>query len=97
MSGDTVLSRALHCRIGETFGHLFAGSTRGSPAASAADMALCSYLAFWTQAPGQIDRLMRRSALYKVSAAKREEWDTARGTSPWGADLLQQALTWTAN
>lgn len=41
----------------------------GADNASEADLALCSHIAFYTQEPGQIDRIFRSSALY------REKWE----------------------
>jgi putative DNA primase/helicase len=57
--------------------------------------ALATIIAKETRDPAQIDRLMRQSALYKVSEMKRQKWDAPRGTSTWGANLIAQALTWT--
>jgi putative DNA primase/helicase len=72
MDDETVLRLALNARNGEKFGRLFAGDTSGHAGDdSRADLALCGILAFWTQDPEQIDRLFRRSGLY------REKWERA--------------------
>jgi hypothetical protein len=69
MDDDTLVRLALNARNGEKFGRLFAGNTLGKASPSEADLALCAILAFWTQDPEQIDRLFRRSGLY------RTKWD----------------------
>ena len=53
---------------------------------SAADMALCSILAFWTRDPAQIDRIFRLSALM------RPKWDERRGRDTYGNITIQKAL-----
>jgi hypothetical protein len=55
---------------------------------SAADLALCSYLAFYTgDDPGRLDRLFRRSALM------RDKWDRkARAGETYGAGTIRLAL-----
>jgi putative DNA primase/helicase len=82
-----------------TFTDLFfwANLSRYQGDMSRALAALATIIAKETRDPEQIDRLMRESALYKVSERKREKWDTARGMGTWGSQLIEQALTWTAN
>jgi hypothetical protein len=69
---DELLDRARNAKNGDDFQALF---DRGDLSAhngddSRADLALCSLLAFWTaRDAGCIDRLFRRSALY------REKWE----------------------
>jgi putative DNA primase/helicase len=53
---------------------------------SAADLALMSVFAFWTQDHAQLDRLMRGSGLY------REKWDSRRGDSTYGSETITKAL-----
>ncbi|MDC1101381.1 hypothetical protein OAS69_01255 [Pseudomonadales bacterium] len=54
---------------------------------SAADMALCSILAFWTAKDGeQIDRIFRESALH------REKWDEKRGEKTYGEITISKAI-----
>jgi primase-polymerase (primpol)-like protein len=54
---------------------------------SAADLALCSRLAFWCGCdPERIDRLYRQSALM------REKWDSRRGNTTYGALTIGKAL-----
>jgi putative DNA primase/helicase len=71
MDDDTLVRLALNARNGEKFGRLFTGDTLGKASQSEADLALCAILAFWTQDPEQLDRLFRRSGLY------REKWERA--------------------
>lgn len=70
LEDDVVVERARSAKNGGKFASLWDGDTssHGSDH-SAADLGLCSMLAFWTQDPAQIDRLFRRSGLY------REKWE----------------------
>jgi hypothetical protein len=70
---EDILRRARAAKNASQFANLF---DRGDTSAyghdhSRADQALCSLISFWTQDPGQIDRLFRQSALM------REKWDRA--------------------
>lgn len=51
------------------FNALWRGDTSGYGSHSEADLALCSILAFYSQDPAQLERLVRQSGLY------REKWD----------------------
>ncbi len=66
---EEVLKKARQAKNAENFQSLFSGDTSGYPSPSEADMALVSMLAFWTDDFDQIDRLFRRSGLY------REKWE----------------------
>jgi putative DNA primase/helicase len=72
-SDEEILDRARKAKNGAAFEALFRGDTSGHDNDdSAADLALCSYLAFWCGGDTDaIDRLFRRSGLY------REKWDRA--------------------
>jgi primase-polymerase (primpol)-like protein len=97
---DDDLQRSLIAgRHALTFADLFfwGNMSRYQGDCSRALAALASIIAKETRDPAQIDRLMRQSALFKVSEMKRQKWDTARGMSTWGAELVRQALTWTSN
>jgi putative DNA primase/helicase len=59
--------------------------------------ALATIIAKETRDPAQIDRLIRESALFKVSEGRRQKWDAPRGMGTWGSQLIDQALAWTAN
>ncbi len=66
---EKVLKKAREAKNGEKFRRLYSGDTSGYPSQSEADMALAGMLAFWTDDPDQIDRLFRRSGLY------RKKWE----------------------
>jgi hypothetical protein len=87
LSDDEILSRGLAAKNARKLAGLWAGDLTGYASHSEADLSLCSLLAFWTQDRAQLDRLFRRSGLF------REKWDQARGDSTYGADTLTRALT----
>ena len=60
---------------------------------SAADLALCNHLAFWTGAdPARMDRLFRQSGLY------REKWNQrARTGETYGQGTIRMAIEGTGN
>ena len=64
-----VLEKCQNATNGAKFNALWRGDISGYPSASEAELALCSILAFYTQDPSQIERLVRQSGLY------REKWD----------------------
>lgn len=67
---EAVIERARSARNGSKFSALWSGATSDHGGDdSAADLALLSMLAFWTQDENQLDRLFRRSGLY------REKWE----------------------
>ncbi len=54
---------------------------------SAADMALCSHLAFWCAGDAKrIDRIFRSSGLM------RDKWDSRRGATTYGAQTIERAI-----
>jgi replicative DNA helicase len=72
LSDEEIIERARSATNGTKFMHLWAGDTSeygGDD--SAADLALLGSLTFWTQNRDQLDRLFRRSGLY------REKWERA--------------------
>jgi putative DNA primase/helicase len=71
LSDDAILQKALGARNGDKLARLWGGDLDGYPSHSEADLALCSALAFWTSDDAQIDRLLRRSGLY------RAKWERA--------------------
>jgi hypothetical protein len=69
-SDDEVIARARAAANGAKFMRLWAGDTTAYGGDdSAADLALLSILSFWTQDADQLNRLFRRSGLY------REKWE----------------------
>lgn len=70
LSDDEIIEKAQSARNGWKFRDYWQGSYTSS--ASEADLGLCNLLAFWTGGDQeQIDRIFRRSALY------RSKWDRA--------------------
>lgn len=64
-----IIARAAEARNGDLFRRLMAGNTSDYPSSSEADLALVDILAFWTRDGSQIDRIFRRSGLF------RDKWD----------------------
>jgi hypothetical protein len=86
-SDDELLDRAIAAKNGDKVRRLFDGDTSEHGGDdSAADLALCSHLAFWTQDPAQIDRIFRRSGLM------REKWNEKHGTTTYGERTVDKAL-----
>lgn len=85
---NELLSRILQSRNGEAFAGLWAGDTSAHDGdESAADLALCNYLAFWTGGDAaRMDRLFRQSGLM------RAKWDSRRGGSTYGQGTIERAL-----
>jgi primase-polymerase (primpol)-like protein len=85
---NALLRRAHDAANGGKFADLFAGRWQGRyPSQSEADLALCQFLAFWTDRnPERMDRLFRRSGLM------RAKWDEGRGPSTYGANTIRKAL-----
>jgi NrS-1 polymerase HBD domain/AAA domain len=83
-----LLRRAFAARNGTKVRALYDGDTSSHGGDdSAADLALCSALAFWTGPyPDRIDQLFRGSGLY------REKWDSRRGDSTYGRQTIEKAL-----
>lgn len=83
-----LLARAFAARNGSKVRALYGGDTTAhSDDDSAADLALCASLAFWTGPdPDRIDRLFRGSGL------SREKWDSRRGESTYGRQTIEWAL-----
>jgi hypothetical protein len=71
LTDEQIIEKASASKHGEEFKALMAGDTSAyNGDHSAADLALCSRLAFWTQKNAeQMDRIVRRSGLM------REKWD----------------------
>jgi hypothetical protein len=85
----TVLEKARKARNGTTFQALWNGDTSGYTSASEADLALCHLLAFWTNKDAaQIDRLFRRSALYRPHKWER----AARSGETYGQGTIARAI-----
>ncbi|CAA9293272.1 MAG: hypothetical protein AVDCRST_MAG77-4942 [uncultured Chloroflexi bacterium] len=86
-----LLSRARSAKNGAAFAALWEGDTTAHGGDdSAADLALCSHLAFWTgRDMARIDSLFRRSGLYQ------DKWDGRRGVTTYGQQTIQKAIAGT--
>ncbi|MCC6425920.1 MAG: hypothetical protein IT435_03770 [Phycisphaerales bacterium] len=89
-AGDdgALIERAGKARDGDLFKTLWAGDTSlHAGDASAADLALCNLLAFWTgRDASRMDRLFRRSGLF------RDKWDERRGERTYGQMTISRAI-----
>ena len=87
-SDDQLLDKAFAAKNGDKLKALFDGDTSGHDGDdSAADLALCSMLAFWAADDGQLDRLFRRSGLM------RDKWDEKHGAVTYGELTIGKAFT----
>ncbi|NCC85551.1 MAG: hypothetical protein EOM03_15695 [Clostridia bacterium] len=88
LDDQVLIDRARQATNGALFSALMAGDTsQHGDDHSAADMALCSILAFWSGGDAaQIDRIFRLSGLM------REKWDSRRGADTYGSLTIQKAL-----
>ena len=86
---DEVISHIRASKQCHKFDALMAGNTTGYGSQSEADIALCSVVVFWTQAPNVIDAIFRQSALM------RAKWDQPhRGDkSTYGQMTVEAALS----
>ena len=87
MSDPVLVEKALSASNGEKFARLWHGNTgEYNNDASAADMALCCMLAYWTDKdPARMDRLFRESGLM------RDKWDERRGAQTYGQITIEAA------
>ncbi len=87
---DELLDKMFASKHGAEIRALFSGDTsqyKGDD--SRADLALCSYLAFWTNNdPSRIDAIFRQSGLM------RPKWDEVHGEQTYGAMTISRALTY---
>ena len=85
---EQLLRMACSAKNGDLFKRLWAGDTsmHGGDD-SAADLAFCNFLAFWTGGdPVRMDRLFRRSGLF------RPKWDEPRGAHTYGELTIAKAI-----
>jgi primase/DNA polymerase family protein len=84
---DALIAEARGARNGAMFEALWAGDTSAyGDDQSAADLALCNLLAFWTGCDAaRMDRLFRQSGLY------RTKWDERRGAQTYGERTIHTA------
>ena len=82
-----LIDRAKKGKNGEQFAALWSGDVSGYSSHSEADMALCNWLAWWTNKDAdQMDRLFRASGLM------RGKWNRRQSGSTYGAITIQNAI-----
>lgn len=92
LTAEQVIEHIRRCRSREVVERFTALYERGDTSAyrgddSAADLALCNMLAFWTgKDPKLMDEIFRRSALY------RDKWDQFRGADTYGNITINRAI-----
>lgn len=88
MDDEALLERMYASRSGDAIRALMAGDCGAQGGdRSAADMALCSHLAFWCAGDAdRMDRIFRRSGLM------RDKWDSRRGGTTYGAQTIERAI-----
>ena len=97
LSDDELIERIRKSKSGAKFDHFMSVTDLEDlffrysfPSASEADFSLCTMLAFWTRKdPEQMDRIFRRSVLY------REKWDEDRGGQTYGQWTIAKAIAGT--
>ncbi|MBI1374513.1 MAG: hypothetical protein GC159_17485 [Phycisphaera sp.] len=90
LTDDEIIDVALGRRTAnaEKFRRLWAGEwDYASNSRSESDASIVFTLAYYTKDPDQLDRLYRRSGLF------RDKWDEPRGDSTYGRDLIAKALS----
>lgn len=84
---ESIMKRAYKGKNGKKIKALWDGITTGYESQSEADLALCNYLAFYTDKdPELINRLFVKSGLY------RDKWEEDRGGQTYGQKTIQTAI-----
>ena len=87
LSDSELLGKARISKSGAKFDALWRGDYSGYNSQSEADLALCSYLAFWTaDDAARMDRLFQSSGLY------RPKWNEKHGSQTYGQKTIFNAL-----
>ena len=87
-SDDELIERMYASRSGAVIRALMTGDTSAQGGDhSAADMALCSHLAFWCA--GDAERMDR---IFRTSGLMRDKWDSRRGSTTYGAQTIERAI-----
>ena len=86
LSDIELLEKAKNSTNGDEFYQLWKGNTAGYESHSEADLALCNYLAFWTDNDKQ-----RIDSLFRDSGLMREKWDEQRGDRTYGEMTIDTA------
>lgn len=69
LTDEEIVEKCQNAANAAKFNALWRGDIAGYASGSEADLALCNILAFYSQDPAQLERLVRQSGLY------REKWD----------------------
>ena len=86
--GSELLERMFRSQHGAEIRALFSGDISAyADDESRADLALCSYLAFWTN-----NDTSRMDNLFRQSALMRSKWDEKHGAQTYGAMTISKAL-----
>ena len=84
----TLIDKAKHSRNGARFAALWDGDISGYSSHSEADLALCNWLAWWTNRdPQRVDKLFRQSGLMR-----EDKWDRRQSGTTYGALTIQEAI-----
>lgn len=87
LDDQALIDKAKKGRNGAQFAALWAGDISGYSSHSEADLALCNWLAWWTNKDAsRMDRLFRSSGLM------RDKWDRRQSGSTYGAITIQDAI-----
>ena len=86
---DEIVEQIRQSRQSAKFNALMEGNTTGYGSQSEADLALCSVIAFWTQAPSVIDAIFRQSRLMRNKWDERHRGDGAT----YGEMTIDEALS----
>lgn len=89
MDDEEVIKKAKNAANGDQFERLWNGGIGGYDSHSEADLALCSFLAFWTGGDAnQMDRLFKESGLM------REKWDQVHSSNgdTYGEMTISKAI-----
>lgn len=87
LSDESILEKAGKAKNGTKFNKLWGGDISDYPSKSEADAALCFLLAFYANGNlEQVDRLFRKSCLY------REKWDERHGSDTYGNITLKKVV-----
>ncbi|MGA2233490.1 MAG: hypothetical protein ABSH22_21505, partial [Tepidisphaeraceae bacterium] len=87
LDDEQIIDKARSSKSGAKFNGLFSGGLNGHRSQSEADSALVFMLAFYTKDARQIDRIFRRSGLF------REKWDERHGQKTYGEITIENALS----
>lgn len=93
MADDELLNRIRKSVQGDLFASLWSGDTSANGGDdSAADLALCNILAFWTK--GNAERM---DDLFRQSRLMRDKWDKRHGNRTYGEMTIEKAIADTQN